>query len=63
MNVPCMGCAKRTATCHGECSEYRDYKAQVAKIRALRDVDRNYISAENERRRDCRRRRETFRPT
>lgn len=24
---PCRNCTKRTATCHGECQEYKDFEA------------------------------------
>lgn len=63
MKVPCMGCNRRSATCHAECHEYKAYKAQVGKINKARDADRNYYDAENARRNDCRKRREGFRPT
>lgn len=63
MNVPCMGCNKRTATCHAQCAEYRAYKAQVENVRKAREVDRGFFDAVNLRRDDCRKRREGFRPT
>ena len=63
MKVPCMGCSKRSATCHADCIEYKGYKAQVGEINKARDADRNYYDAENVRREDCRKRREGFRPT
>lgn len=63
MKVPCMGCNKRSATCHADCHEYKGYKAQVEEVKKARDVDRTYYSAESERKNACRRRREGFRPT
>lgn len=63
MKAPCMGCNKRTATCHAECAEYKAYKGRVEEVRKARDFEREFNSAENERRIDCRKRRVGFRPT
>lgn len=33
---PCKGCKKRTATCHADCKEYHDAKAEDAEKSAAR---------------------------
>ena len=63
MKVPCMGCNKRSATCHADCREYKGYKAQVGEINKARGAERDFYGAESERKKECRRRREGFRPT
>lgn len=32
----CYGCQKRTATCHGNCKEYADERAELAEQREAR---------------------------
>lgn len=32
-NAPCRDCDKRHATCHNECEEYKEYKANSDRIR------------------------------
>lgn len=45
-SCPCKGCTERTATCHGECLMYREYKAslsdnkaEIARQRELEHLD------------------------
>lgn len=33
-SCPCKGCTERTATCHGECLMYREYKASLSDNKA-----------------------------
>ena len=30
---PCKECKKRTATCHGDCSEYLEFRKKLEKIK------------------------------
>ena len=60
MKVPCMGCNRRSATCHADCMEYKGYKAQVEEVKKARDVDRNYYDAENARLPETQRRVQTY---
>lgn len=32
--MSCKGCTKRTATCHSDCEEYREYKRLLAEQKA-----------------------------
>lgn len=49
-SCPCKGCTERTATCHGECLKYREYKASlsnnkaaIARQRELEHLDRKNL--------------------
>ena len=32
MKCPCKGCDKRTITCHGSCTAYKDYKEWLDEV-------------------------------
>lgn len=42
---PCWGCKKRTATCHGSCKEYADFRAICEEIRRKRKLRREVNEA------------------
>ena len=43
ISVPCQGCSERSATCHGTCLKYMEYKAklkdQTEQIRKAKVID------------------------
>lgn len=43
ISVPCQGCSERSATCHGACLKYMEYKAklkeQTEQIRKAKVID------------------------
>lgn len=43
ISVPCQGCSERSATCHGTCPKYVEYKQSLAKqneqIRKQKEID------------------------
>ena len=51
-SCPCKGCTERTATCHGECLMYREYKASLSdnKAEIARQREAEYLYYENLRR-------------
>ena len=43
ISVPCQGCSERSATCHGTCLKYMEYKAKLKdqneQIRKQKEID------------------------
>ena len=40
-NCPCMGCKKRSVTCHGTCKEYKEWQGEHEKFKKEKSTASN----------------------